>query len=95
MVRDGEAITVPLHLPDAAVVKIEGWLLGSARRGAEIELRWDGGEASTLPVRGDTPDGQLRVPDVPGAGKHRLTIAMKGRPHGAVVLDRLVVETGR
>jgi len=92
MLRDGQAVTVPLNLPAGASVWIEGWLLGTAQQGAEVELRWDGGDPVSLRVRGDAPNARLRVAGVPDQGRHRLSIAMKAQPHGAVVLDRVVVE---
>jgi hypothetical protein len=95
MLRDGDGVTVPLHLPASASVHLEGFLLGTAQRGAELELRWDGGEATVVRVRGEAPDRRLRVPDVPGAGRHRLAVTVRARPHGAVVLDRVVVEMSR
>jgi hypothetical protein len=93
--RDGQAVTVPLHLPDRAQVVLEGWLLGTAKGGAEVEIRWDDGEPRRLAVRGEGRDGRLRVPNVPAAGRHRLTMTMHSGPHGAVVLDRVVVGRGR
>ncbi|MEX1311012.1 MAG: hypothetical protein AB1Z65_11375, partial [Candidatus Sulfomarinibacteraceae bacterium] len=91
---DGQGITVPLHLGADSRVFVEGWLLGSAKRGAEIELRWDGEDAVVLPVWGEGRDGRLEVPRVPGRGRHRLSIRVGAKPHGAVVLDRVVVEQG-
>ena len=95
MLRDGQAVTVPLHLPAGASVRIEGWLLGTAQRGAEIEFRWDGEDLHRLRVQGDGPDARLKVPGAPDQGRHMLWIAMKAKPHGAVVLDRVVVESSR
>jgi len=94
MLRDGQAVTVPLHLPAGASVWLEGWLLGTARQGAEVELRWDGEDPVRLRVQGDVQHSRLTVPGVPGQGRHLLWIAMKAQPHGAVVLDRVVVEAG-
>ena len=71
---------------------LEGWLLGSARKGAEIELRWGDGETMTMNVAGDAKDNRWRVPGVPGRGRHRLSVGLSARPHGALVLDRFVVE---
>ena len=93
MLRDGQAVTVPLHLPAGASVWIEGWLLGTAQRGAEVEIRWDGEDPHRLRVQGDGPDARLKVPGAPDQGRHMLWIAMKAKPHGAVVLDRVVVES--
>jgi hypothetical protein len=68
-------------------------LLGTAQRGATLELRWDDGEPQRLRVHGVGRDGRRAVPAVPGAGRHRLTVSVRARSHGAVVLDRVVVET--
>jgi len=95
MLRDGQAVTVPLHLPAGASVWIEGWLLGTAQQGAEVELRWDGEEPRSLRVEGEGREGRLKIPDTPGPGRHRLSIGLRARPHGAVVLDRVVVEPSR
>jgi hypothetical protein len=89
---DGQAVTFPLNLPSDAEVWLEGWLLGTARRGVGLELAWDDGEAVRIRVAGDMPSGHLRVPPPPGPGRHRLRVQVHGRPHGAVVLDRVVVE---
>ncbi len=93
MLRDGQAVTVPLNLPAGADVWLEGWLLGTARRGVEIELSWDGGDPIIRHVEGEQEDGRLRAPDPPGPGHHMLKITVWARPQGAVVLDRVVVET--
>ncbi len=94
VLRDGQAVTVPLHLPAGASVWLEGWLLGTARQGAEVELRWDGEDPVRLRVQGDAPDARLKVPGVPDQGRHLLSMTMRGQPEGAVVLDRVVVEAG-
>ena len=95
MLRNDQSLTVPLNLADGAEVWLEGWLLGTARRGAELEVRWDGGEPSRLQVQGDGRDGRLKMPDPPGPGRHRLSIGLRARPHGAVVLDRVLSEPPR
>jgi len=92
MLRNGQSVTVPLNLPAGAGVWLEGWLLGTAQRGAEIEVSWDGEDPIRLRVQGDAQDGRLEVPGVPGRGRHLLRITMRARPHGAVVLDRVVLE---
>jgi hypothetical protein len=48
-----------------------------------------------LRVQGDDPDARLLVPGVPDQGRHLLRITMWAQPHGAVVLDRVVVESSR
>jgi hypothetical protein len=95
MLRDDDGVTVPLNLPAGASVHLEGFLLGTAQRGAELELSWDGGAATVIRVRGAAPDRRLRLPDVPPAGRHQLSVTVRTRPHGAVVLDRVVVEGER
>ncbi|MCU0305508.1 MAG: hypothetical protein MUC56_15750 [Thermoanaerobaculales bacterium] len=91
-VSDGEGVTVPLNLPPGATVTLEGWLLGSAQRGATLEVGWDDGEPVRLRVWGEGRDGRRRLPDPPGPGRHRLRIDLGAPPHGAAVLDRVVVE---
>jgi hypothetical protein len=93
MLRDGQSVTVPLNLPTGSSVVIEGWLLGTARQGADVELRWDGDDPVRLRVQGDAPNARLKVPGVPGQGRHLLGITMRGQPEGAAVLDRVVVES--
>ncbi len=95
MLRDGQSVTVPLNLPAGSSVVIEGWLLGTARQGADVELRWDGDDPVRLRVQGDAPNARLKVPGIPGQGRHLLGITMRGQPEGAAVLDRVVVEGGR
>jgi len=89
---DGQSVTVPLRLAADSRVFVEGWLLGTAKRGARIEFRWNGGESLALPVWGEGETGRVEVPSVPGPGRHRLSIAVVARPHGAIVLDRVRVE---
>lgn len=89
---DGQSVTFPLNLPADAEVWLEGWLLGAAQRGAALELSWNDGEPKRLRVHGVGRDGRRAVPEVPGAGHHRLTVTVQARSHGAVVLDRVVVE---
>jgi hypothetical protein len=95
MLRNGQSVTVPLNLPDGAEVWLEGWLLGTAQRGAEIVVGWDGQEPYSLPVQGEGRDGRLKMPEAPGPGRHRLGIGLRARPHGVVILDRVVVEPSR
>jgi hypothetical protein len=93
--RGGDRVAIPLNLPPDASVRLEGWLLGSARKGAELELRWDDGEMFRLPIRGQHSAGAIEVPRVPDAGRHRLDITLRCRSDGVVVLDRIVVEPSR
>ncbi len=89
---DGQSVTVPLRLAVDSRVFVEGWLLGTAKRGARVEFRWNGGESLALPVWGEGESGRLEVPGVPGSGRHSLSITVVARPHGAIVLDRVRVE---
>ena len=95
MLKDGQAVTVPLNLPAEPSVWLEGWLLGTAQKGAVVEVQWDSEDPTGLRVQGEARDGRLKVPGTPGQGRHLLKIKMRARPHGAVVLDRVVVEKTR
>jgi hypothetical protein len=88
---DREGVTVPLHLGAAAEVWLEGWLEGAAQAGATLEVRWDDAPAQPLAVQGRASEGRVRLPDPPGAGRHRLAITLGCPPHGAAVLDRIIV----
>jgi hypothetical protein len=88
---DGDRVTVPLNLRDGDGVVLEGRLLGTARRAATLELSWDGQEPVSVGWSGEGAIENLRMPPAPGAGRHRLSITLRSPPHGAVVLDRLVV----
>jgi hypothetical protein len=89
---DGDRVTVPLNLRKGAEVVLEGWLLGTAQRRAELELRWDGQEPLSVPWSGDGSTERLQMPPPPGPGHHHLGITLRSPPHGAVVLDRFIVE---
>jgi hypothetical protein len=91
---DGDSVVVPLHLPADASVWLEGWLLGTAQRGAKLTLRWDDGPARVLAVRGSGRDARLRLPGSPPGGRHRLSLQVTSPPGGAAVLDRVVVDRG-
>lgn len=88
----GNRVTVPLNLRGESEVVLEGWLLGTAQRRAQLEVRWDEQESTMVPWVGDGATELLRLPPPPGAGRHRLSITLRSPPHGAVVLDRLVIE---
>jgi hypothetical protein len=92
---DGESVTVPLNLGAGSTIILEGWLLGTARQGAAVELVWDEEDPIVVRVRGDSPVGRLEVPAPPGKRKAFLSITLRARPHGALVLDRVVVERKR
>jgi hypothetical protein len=89
---DGDRVTVPLNIRDDAEVVLEGWLLGTARKRAQLELRWDDEEPTAVLWRGDGATERLRLPPPPSVGRHRLSITLHSSRHGAVVLDRLVIE---
>jgi hypothetical protein len=90
-VADGEGIVVPLNLPARARLRLEGWLDGAARQGANLLVSWDGGTPKRLLVSSPVP-GSVTLPDVPGSGRHTLRITLAAPPGGEAVLDRLVVE---
>jgi len=89
---DGNRVTVPLNVRDGAGVVLEGWLLGTAQKAAQLELSWDGQEPLSVAWRGEGANESLQMPPPPGSGRHRLSITLRSPPYGAVVLDRLVVE---
>ena len=67
-------------------------LRGDAMKEEKYFTPTHGGHTYALPVWGEGEGGRVEVPVPPGAGRHRLTIAVAARPHGAVVVDRVVVE---
>jgi len=89
---DGQGVVVPLNLSPDSQVWLEGWLVGRARRGATIEIRWDGGDRMAVEVAGAATQGRVRLPDPPGPGRHRVEIVLRSPPRGAAVFDRVVVE---
>ncbi len=91
---DGDGVTVPLHLPAHASVWLEGWLQGTAQKGAELTVSWNDGAALELPVAGRAQHARLRLPDTPPRGRHRLSLQVTAPPGGAAVLDRVIVESG-
>ena len=91
-VADQEGVVVPLHLGEASTVWLEGWLLGRARPGADLVVRWDDGEAVVLRVTEENFSDRLRLPDPPpGAGRHHLQLLLRCRRYSAAVFDRIVV----
>jgi hypothetical protein len=90
-VGNGEGVVVPLNLPANARLRLDGWLEGPAQAGATLVLSWDGGVTHRLLVSSPEP-GSIAVPDVPGAGRHRLRITLEAPHGGDAVLDRLVVQ---
>ena len=90
---DGDRVVVPLRLRDDSEVVLEGWLLGTARRRSDLFVRWDEGPTSVLKWRGGDPPERVVLPAPPGGGRHHLTIRFSAPPEGAVVLDRLVIDS--
>ena len=78
--------------PTQGYGRLEGWLVGNAQKGAELEVRWNDGERHSLPVAGRGRHGRILLPEPPGAGRHRLSITLRSPPWGGAVLDRVVVE---
>lgn len=95
--NDGNRVTVPLNVREGADVVLEGWLLGTASQKAQLEISWDELEPQIVPWSGEGTIESVRMPSLPGGGRHRLNITLRSPPHGAVVLDRFIVEdrTGR
>jgi len=90
---DGDRVMVPLRLRPGSTVILEGWLLGTARRRSDLVVQWDDSLATVLQWSGGEPPERIALPAPPGAGRHRLTISFFGPRHGAVVLDRLVIDS--
>jgi len=89
---DGDRVIVPLRLREDSEVILEGWLMGTARKWGRLELRWDNEAMVVIPWRGEGATERLVLPPPPGPGHHRLSIGLRSPPHGAVALDRLLVE---
>ena len=90
----GNRVSVPLNLRGGTEVVLEGWLMGTARQRGWLEIQWDKGETTVIPWRGEGATERVLLPPPPGPGHHRLGIALRCSPHGAVALDRLVVSSG-
>ena len=93
-VDSGDRVSVPLNLRGGTEVVLEGWLMGTARQRGWLEIQWDEGETVVIPWRGEGATERVLLPPPPGPGHHRLGIALRCPPHGAVALDRLVVISG-
>jgi len=89
---DGDFVVVPLNLPENSGVTLEGWLMGTAQRRGQLEIRWDDGQPVVIPWRGEGATERVVLPSPPGPGRHRLSIRLLSPPHGAAALDRLLVE---
>jgi len=89
---DGEAVEIPLKVPAFASFVAQGWLDGAAQKGAALEASWDGGAGVAVPWPGDGTR-EVRLPQPPGSGRHRLRLTVRAPRGGEVVLDR--VRTGR
>jgi hypothetical protein len=90
--EDGQGVEVPLRLRAGSGVALEGWLVGPARRRAEISVRWNDDEPVILRWRGAEPPEEVALPPPPGAGRHRLALGFSGPAGGSIVLDRLRVQ---
>ncbi|MBZ5587493.1 MAG: hypothetical protein LAO05_02945 [Acidobacteriia bacterium] len=88
--ENGDGVEVPLNLPHAARLRLEGWLEGAAAAGAEIVASWDGGPAARVVMSGAGP-GTVPIPAPASSGRHRLRLALSSPSGGAAVLDRLTV----
>ena len=88
--RDGDGITVPLHLPAGAWVHLTGWLEGPAQGGATVLARWGDADGAPLPVEGHDLAGVL-LPGPPTGGRVRLRLDLRAPPEGVLVVDRLEV----
>jgi len=89
---DGDRVMVPLNLGENSEVILEGWLMGTAQRCGRLAVTWDDGEPVIIPWRGEGATERVVLPSPPGPGRHRLGIGLLSPPHGAVALDRLLVE---
>jgi hypothetical protein len=88
---DGDRIMVPLNLLEGDEIRLEGWLLGTARRGVQLELQWDAREPVSISWSGEAATERVVLAPPPAAGRHRLSITLHAPPYGAAVVDRLVV----
>ncbi len=91
LVEDGDFVVVPVNLARDAQVWVEGWLLGTAQRGAGLDVRWDDGPTRRLRLGGGKRSGRVRLPGPPDGVRHRLLLRLAAPPGGGAVLDRLVV----
>jgi len=91
MSRNGEGMVMPIKVAPDAAVWLEGWLVGSAQRGAELVVRWNHLDPVAIGVSGAADEGRVRLPDPPGPGRHSLRVTVAAPPGGGAVLDRVVV----
>ena len=89
--RDGDGITVPLHLPAGAGVRLTGWLEGPAQGGAQVLMDWGSGAGTPLAVQGHELAGVV-FPAPSDGGRVKLRLDLRGPPEGVLVIDRLEVE---
>jgi hypothetical protein len=87
--RDGNGMTVPLHLGPGATVSAEGWVEGTGLT-ATLLAAWDGSEPASYLLSGGG-SGALPLAPPPGPGRHTLRLDLQAPPGLGVVLDRLVV----
>jgi hypothetical protein len=90
----GDSVVVPLNLRENSEVILEGWLMGSARKRGRLRVQWDNCEPVDIPWRGEGATERVVLASPPGPGRHRLSIRLLSPRHGAVALDRLLVERG-
>ena len=88
--RDGDGITVPLHLPTGAGVRLTGWLEGPAQGGAQVLTDWGVGAATPVEVTGHEL-GSVVLPGPQAAGRATLRLDLRAPPEGVLVVDRLEV----
>jgi hypothetical protein len=88
----GDSVVVPLNLRENSGVILEGWLMGGAQKRGRLEVQWDDGNRVTIPWRGRGATERVMLVSPPGPGRHRLRIRLLSPRHGAVALDRLLVE---
>jgi hypothetical protein len=92
-VGKSEGVVVPLNLRPGSTVSLEGWLLGRARKGARLAVRWDDDDEMIVPVQGRDLEDRVVLPEPPGEGRHHLRIVLRCRGPSAAVFDRVVVRS--
>jgi hypothetical protein len=88
--RDGDGITVPLHLPAGAGVRLTGWLEGPAQGGAQVLTDWGSGTWTPLAVQGHELVS-LALPAPLDGGRFKLRLDLRAPLEGVLVVDRLEV----
>jgi hypothetical protein len=88
--RDGDGITVPLHLPAGTGVRLTGWLEGPAQGGAQVVTDWGDGTGRPVAVKGHELTDVV-LPGPPAGGRVKLRVDLRAPPEGVLVVDRLEV----